>query len=218
MCEFFSCVVTRKGDLFFCEDNSHEEIIDRAKLRDSDAHVRHWVRVEVTPQGDGWGPVRVDETTVPAWWHEDAPAWEGKVLDLAGRVRPAWEAYKAVERPAWEAYEAVRRPALEAYKAVERPALEAYEAVRRPALEAYEAVERPALEAYEAVERPAWEAYEAVERPAREAYEAVRRPAVEAYEAVERPAWEAYKAVRRPAWEAYVQALSTVTGYVAAGE
>ncbi len=116
MCEFFSCIVTREGDLFFCEDHSHEEIIRRAKLRDTDAHVRHWVRVEVTPTMDGWGPVRVDESTVPAWWTEDAPAWEGKVLDLAGRVQPAWAAYVAVRQPAYAAYEAVRQPAWAAYE------------------------------------------------------------------------------------------------------
>ena len=139
MCEFFSAIATRDGRLLFTEDNSHEVIIRRAGLRDTYAYVRHWVRGQVRPRGAGWGPVRVDETTVPAWWTDDRAAHEGRVLDLAGRVRPAWEAYEAVERPAREAYEAVQRPAWEAYRAVQRPAREAYEAVRRSAWEAYEA-------------------------------------------------------------------------------
>lgn len=150
MCNFFSSIVTRDGRVLFCEEDSHEVIIERAGLRDTDTHVRHWVRVEVQPAGEGWGPVRVDETTTPSWWIEDAAAWEGKVLELAARVRPAWEAYDAVERQAWDAYLAVVRPARAAYEAVERPAREAYDAVMRPAWGAYVAVMRPALEAYAA--------------------------------------------------------------------
>ena len=48
-------------------------------------------------------------------------------VDLAPGLRPALEAYVAVERPAWEAYVAVerQRPAWEAYLAVKRPAWEA---------------------------------------------------------------------------------------------
>ena len=107
MCDFFSCIATRNGRLLFTEENSHEEIITRAKLRDTDRHLQHWIRVEVTPKGDGWGPVKVDESETPGWWIEDRAAHNDRVLQLAGRVRPAWDAYEAVRRPAWDAYEAV---------------------------------------------------------------------------------------------------------------
>ena len=156
MCQFFSAIATRDGRLLFTEANHHETIIRRAKLRDTNAHVRHWVRVEVKPEGDGWGPVRVDETAVPAWWTEDAVAHEARVLALAARVRPARAAYKAVERPAWAAYRAVRDQAWD--KAVQREALTAYGALLGQARAAYEAVQGQALAAYKAVQDQAWAA------------------------------------------------------------
>ena len=112
MCDFFSCWATRDGRLLFCEDNSHDETARRAHLRDSNGHA---VKIEVTPDGDGWGPVRVDEPTTPGWWTEDHAAWEGRVLALADRVRSARATYiktvaparairdKAV--PAWATYD-----------------------------------------------------------------------------------------------------------------
>ena len=37
MCQFFSAVVLRNGDVRFCEDDSHETLINRLGLRDDDA-------------------------------------------------------------------------------------------------------------------------------------------------------------------------------------
>jgi hypothetical protein len=159
MCDFFSAIATRDGRLFFTEEDSHETIIARAKLRDTDRHLRYWIRVEVTPVGNGWGPVRVDESEVPGWWGEDRAAREDTVLALANRVRAARAAYEAVQQQAWAAYLAVVQPALAAYEAVQQQALAAYEAVQQPALAAYDAVQQQAWAAYEAVQQQAWAAY-----------------------------------------------------------
>ena len=115
MCQFFSAIACRDGRLLFCEDDSHEEIIRRAGLNDTRVSIRHWVRVEVRPIGEGWARVKVDETTEPAWWLEDAEAWRGRVVALAERVRPAWAAYDAAEASAWAAYAAAVEAARAAY-------------------------------------------------------------------------------------------------------
>jgi len=149
MCNFFSCVATRDGRILFTEQNHHSEIIMRANLRDTDLHLRHFVRLECVPPFDS---VTVDEQgTLPGWFENERASIEARVIELAKRVASAWEQYEAVERPAREQYQAVELSAWEQYKAVERPAREQYKAVKRSAWEQYKAVERPAREQYKAV-------------------------------------------------------------------
>ena len=104
MCQFFSGIVTRDGRCLFTEDDSHETIIARVHLRDTSTHLRHWVRVELVPAAEGWAPLRVDETSTPAWWDEDRPRWEALVQETASVVAPAWAAYQAAVAPAEAAY------------------------------------------------------------------------------------------------------------------
>ena len=93
MCQFFSGIAFRNGDIKFTEEDHHTTLIERLGLDDSkDLFTRGWVRFEVLPQGDGWAPVRVDETSFPGWWDDDRVAFEDRVLAVATRVRPAWAA------------------------------------------------------------------------------------------------------------------------------
>ena len=137
MCEFFSALLTRDHRVLFCEDASHETLIARAGFTDVDLHLRHWVRVEVRPDGDGWGALSVDETTTPTWYDhvEDGD----RVRAVADRVRPHWAAYEAARAPAKAAYEAACATAWAAYEATRATALAAYEATRATAWAAYEA-------------------------------------------------------------------------------
>lgn len=148
MCEFFSAIVTRSGDVLFTEADSHETIIDRAKLRDADRYLRHWVRVELKPNGDGWHSLFLDESEAPAWWIEDAPVFINRVLKIADRVRPAHTRYEAIQQPAWAAYLAIKAP-WAAYEAIERPTYAAYEASKQQAWAAYLAIKQAGLAEYQ---------------------------------------------------------------------
>jgi hypothetical protein len=137
MCQFFSAILTRDGDVRFCEDNSHERILTRLGWPDDrPLDTRGWVRVECVPPHEA---VRVDETSVPAWYDEDRPRYDGLVLDVAGRVAEAKAAYEAIQQPALAAYQAIQQPAYAAYQAIQQPAYAAYQAIQQPALAAYQA-------------------------------------------------------------------------------
>ena len=91
MCQFFSAIVFRSGDIRWCEDDSHETIIERLGLDDAAPLLtRGWVRVECVPPHVA---VRVDETSTPGWYDEERAAIDGRVCDLALRVGPARRAY-----------------------------------------------------------------------------------------------------------------------------
>ena len=137
MCQFFSALVTRDHRVLFCEDNSHETLIARAGLSDTQLHLRHWVRVEVRPDGDGWGAVHVDEITTPAWYDQVEDG--DRVIAVAERVRPAWAAYEANLAQANAAYDAARAPARAAYEATCATAEATYYANRAQANAAYDA-------------------------------------------------------------------------------
>ena len=60
MCQFFSGIAFRNGDIKFTEDDSHTTLIERVGLDDSrDLFTRGWVRFEVAPKGDGWQLIEV---------------------------------------------------------------------------------------------------------------------------------------------------------------
>ena len=116
MCQFFSCLVTRDHRVMFCEDDSHEDLITRAGFDDTkDVFLRSWVRVEVKPEGAGWGHCEVDETSVPSWWNEVEDT--ARVLIVATTVRSARKVYDAAERSARKVYDAAERSAREVYGA-----------------------------------------------------------------------------------------------------
>ncbi len=103
MCQFFSAIVFRTGDIRWCESDSHENIIGRLSLNDAEPlATRSWMRVECKPQHDR---VRVDETSTPGWYDEDRASVDGRVMDLALRVSPARRAYDEAVAPARRAFE-----------------------------------------------------------------------------------------------------------------
>ena len=149
MCQFFSGIAFRNGDIKFTEDDSHTTLIERVGLDDSrDLFTRGWVRFEVAPKGDGWEPVRVDETSVPGWWDADRVAFEDRVLAVATRVRPAQAEHKRVTAPARAEYDRVMAPARAEYDRVRAPARAEYDRVRAPARAEYDRVTAPAWAEY----------------------------------------------------------------------
>ena len=107
MCQFFSAIVTRQGDVRFCEDDSHETIINRLGLDDTRSlATRGWIRVECVPPHDA---VRVDETSEPGWYAEDRPRFEDAVIAVACRCALLWAAYEAGRAPLEAAFEATLR-------------------------------------------------------------------------------------------------------------
>lgn len=104
MCKFFSCLVTRDGDVRFCEDDSHEKIIKRLGWPDDrPLETRGWVRAECVPPHTS---VRVDETSVPGWYAEDRARFDGLVTEMAQRVAPFYAGYEAKRAPLDADYEA----------------------------------------------------------------------------------------------------------------
>ena len=93
MCQFFSAIITRQGDVRFCEDASHETTITRLGLDDArPLATRGWVRVECVPPHEA---VRVDETSVPGWYAEDRARYDDAVIAVACRCAPLLATYEA---------------------------------------------------------------------------------------------------------------------------
>lgn len=61
MCDFFSCLVTRAGDVLFTETDSHDVAIERSGLIDD---LEHFVRLEYAPSR---GYI-IDENSIPEWY------------------------------------------------------------------------------------------------------------------------------------------------------
>ena len=146
MCQFFSTIYTRQGDIYFTEEDSHDTIISRKRLRDNSLFLRSWVRVEYVDHS-----LKLDETSCPSWF--DRVEAEERVRKVYKRVSAAHKAYNAAKASAREAYEAARAPAQEAYDAAIASAQEAYKAATAsaaiaPAREAYNAARASAREAY----------------------------------------------------------------------
>ena len=82
MCQFFSAIVFKSGDIRFCESNEHETLIGRLHLDDMvDLFLRTWVRVEC--QGDDYVDVNVDESSTPSWVDADRDEFNGPEDSLA---------------------------------------------------------------------------------------------------------------------------------------
>ena len=146
MCDFFSAIVFRTGQIRFCEDPSHETIITRLGLDDAaDLFTRGWARVEcVAP----FAAVRVDETCTPGWYGEDRAAIDGRVMDLAQRIAPLWATYEAGRAPLLATYEAGRASLWATYEAGRAPLLATYEAGRAALWDAYQAGRAQLLATY----------------------------------------------------------------------
>ena len=184
MCDFFSCWATRDGRLLFCEDNSHDETARRAGLRDYHGHA---VKIEVTPSGDGWGPVQVDESTTPAWWVEDQAAWEDRVLALADRVRSARASYDKTTAPARAAHREVLLTAWAVFHEATGPTEADWHLAPAMGEAAYDKVAAAAEADYDKASAAAWAACRKTTAPAQATFVAALRT-IDGYVAdVERP-------------------------------
>ena len=138
MCNFFTAIVTKDGRVLFTKQDSHETIVERAKLKDTTLLHRTWVRVEIQPKNGSWGPVTVDEQgSLPGWYEDDRAAFEDKVKETAEAVAPAKAAYNAARASAKAAYDAAVAPAEAAYHAAQASAYAAYDAALASAKAAY---------------------------------------------------------------------------------
>ena len=75
MCQAFSCIITKKGDVLWQSGvDQHEKIIDIFKIKDdtTDGDLIKFAKIEITPDKgylypeDKW-TLRVDENTTPRW-------------------------------------------------------------------------------------------------------------------------------------------------------
>ena len=140
MCDFFSAIVTRDHRVLFTEKDSHETIIARAGLTDTLLHGRAWVRVELRPTAEGWGPLVVDETTIPGWWD---PVTDGdRVRVVADRVRGLYATSYAARAAAHATSDATRTAAWATYEATVTAAWATYQAAWAAAQATYETVIR----------------------------------------------------------------------------
>src|SRR3990167_1206111 len=91
MCQFFSALVLKNGDvLHHPQLDSHAGLVTYFKLPDGNAHVQHFAKVELLPASD-WLDVstwvfRVDEPVLPGWWGEIANQAEASVRAIAKRM------------------------------------------------------------------------------------------------------------------------------------
>ena len=81
MCNFLSAVVLKNGDILMHPMiDSHSELVEYFKLPDTSQHIRHFVKVELTPTTDeSWldpslWTFRLDEERKPSWWDDEASA------------------------------------------------------------------------------------------------------------------------------------------------
>jgi hypothetical protein len=89
MCNFWSCVLTREGKVFWSKaTSSHETILQENNLKDNKLQDRDFVRLEVHPKTkkdifsknpENW-EFKVDEPkTIPNWFTQEKMHWESVV-------------------------------------------------------------------------------------------------------------------------------------------
>ncbi len=126
MCEYKSMIVLRPTEdqparILFYEDDSHEDLIRRAKLRDGERHIRRFVRVECRPPHD---TVLVDEHNTPGWYDDNRADIETRVIELALTLAPLDADYRS-KRDALDAEHESKHDALYADYRSKRDALDA---------------------------------------------------------------------------------------------
>ena len=87
MCNFLSALVLKNGDVLHHPMlDSHADLVRYFKLPDTDAHIQHFAKVELTPvdwaDAATWN-FRVDEEVLPVWWADVASAVEGTLRSRA---------------------------------------------------------------------------------------------------------------------------------------
>ena len=68
MCNWFSCIYTKEGNILHVDGFHHETIIEKYNLKDniSDVNKRDFVRVEILKDKE----VKIDEDEIPNWFKD----------------------------------------------------------------------------------------------------------------------------------------------------
>ena len=93
MCNFWSCILTREGEVLWSKDtDSHEELVNRHDLNDRKLKDRDFVRIEINPvdatskdRGD-WRYKVDEEGTLPVWYESNTRHWERVIWDTWGEA------------------------------------------------------------------------------------------------------------------------------------
>lgn len=121
MCNFFSCIVTRKLEVLFCESDSHDEIIRRAGLDDSG----NIVRAEYTKRDyDNRELLHAEAPEMPIWVERQINVITDLVRAKFKRVYPLRAKYNKIMEPAEEEYNKIKEPAWEEYNKIKKSARE----------------------------------------------------------------------------------------------
>ena len=92
MCQFFSALVLRNGDVLSHPMlDSHTDLVTYFALPDATAQHQHFAKVELTPHDDDWlTPAtwawRLDEDTAPGWWEDVAVQAEATLRARAEKM------------------------------------------------------------------------------------------------------------------------------------
>ena len=164
MCLFFSCIATRDGRLLFTEEDSHETVIARAHVRDTDAHLSHFVRLERRPDS----PVQLDEQETPSWFTLDD--WTPRIEETFLQVTEARKPYEAACAKARKSYDAARAEAWKSYNAACVEAWKPYDATCAEVRKSYDAACAEVRKPYEATCAKAWKSCDATCAKARKSY------------------------------------------------
>ena len=130
MCNFFSCIVTRNGEVLFTEEDSHEEVIGRSGLKDD---LEHFVRVEYNSE-NGYA---VDEKSIPDWYERIAVMAEQNVKQVFDKVNLFKKEYNKIKQLAWDEYNKIKQLARDEYNKIEQPALDEYAKIVQLAWDEY---------------------------------------------------------------------------------
>jgi hypothetical protein len=86
MCKYFSCIIDRKGKVWWdAKENSHEFLVKKAGLKDTKLEDRDFVRIEISPKDNvltvkrkEWALKVDEEKTLPKWFTLDQKRMEEK--------------------------------------------------------------------------------------------------------------------------------------------
>ena len=200
MCNFFSAIVTRDGRVLFCEEDSHETIIQRAGLRDDKLIDRDFVRIEI-PNGD-LAKYREDEIgTLPEWYNRDVV--RDKCKEILTLIMPYRKLYEEDVMPLWNLYKDIVKAAQKLYEDIMKSAQKLYEESLKSAEEFCGDTIDSTLNFYDEAVKSAHELYKEKMALAWTSYDTVAISASYLWEKASAPFLSIYR-----------DAISTVEGYI----
>ena len=148
MCRFFSCIITRMGDILFTEKDSHEEIINRAKLDDTKINNRDFVRIECIPKENEWAYIVDEKDTLPKWYTKLEGFYKDEVKKLAGQVKPLRDEYNRQYQLLLDEYERQKQPLRDEYERQYQPLRDEYKRQTQLLCDEYERQKQPLRDEY----------------------------------------------------------------------